>query len=67
MMLPDKRKPTAGKAAGFLNNIDALKIDMQEDSPNPRLLQVARLRNRWPGISMHLARAVAELAYGRVA
>lgn len=66
-MLPEKRKPTTG-AAGFLK-IDVLagKIDTQEDAPNPRELQVHRLRCRWPDLSLPLARAVAELAFGRLA
>ncbi len=68
-MLPEKRKPLAGKANGFLMNIEKLpgKFDTQEDSPNPRALQVHRLRCRWPSLSVPLARAVAELAYGRAA
>lgn len=66
-MLPEKRKPTTGKVAGFLMSTDALRIDAQEDAPNPRELQVHRLRCRWPDLSLPLARAVAELAFGRAA
>lgn len=68
-MLPEKRKPVAGKATGFLMNIEKLpgKFDNQENSPNPRDLQVHRLRCHWPSLSLPLARAVAELHFGGAA
>lgn len=68
-MLLEKRKPVAGKATGFLMNIEKLpgEFDFHKDSPNLRDLQVHRLRRRWPNLSLPLARAVAELAFGRAA
>lgn len=67
-MQHERRKPTACKVVGFLN-IEQLpgEFDFQEDSPNPYELQVHRLRRRWPNLSLPLARAVAELAFGRAA
>lgn len=64
----ERRKPATGKVASFLN-IEQLpgEFDFQEDSPNPHELQVHRLRRRWPNLSLPLARAVAELAFGRAA
>lgn len=64
----ERRKPATDKVASFLN-IEQLsgEFDFQEDSPNPCELQVRRLRRRWPNLSLPLARAVAELAFGRAA
>jgi hypothetical protein len=62
------RKPAAqGNATGF-QKIEVLagKIDRVEDTPNLLDLQAIRLRNRF-AISWPVARAVAELHFGRAA
>ncbi len=68
MQMPPKRKPTAsGKTAGFQKiEMQDSKIDGLEDSPNTLNLQAIRLRNRFV-LSWPLARAVAELHFGRAA
>lgn len=67
-MQHERRKPATCKVASFLN-IEQLpgEFDFQEDSPTPHELQVHRLRRRWPTLSLPLARAVAEIAFGRAA
>lgn len=63
-MLPNKRKPVAGKATGF-QNTEKLpsKFDVHEDNPNRLNLQAARLRKHF-AMSWPLACVVASLAYG---
>lgn len=53
-MSPEKRKPVL--AGTGLLKIEALagNFDKQEDTPNPRELQVHRLRCRWPNLSLPL-------------
>jgi len=66
-MSPQKRKPVAGKATGSLKiEQQASKFDAQENSPNLHQLQAIHIRERF-AVSWPVARAVAELAYGRAA
>lgn len=63
-MPPEKRKPVAGKATGFLI-VDVLsgKFDVSETIAGNTLdLQAARLRKQF-AISLQVARAVAELHF----
>ncbi len=66
-MSSEKRKPVLA-GTGFLKNIDTLagKIDEQEDSPSLLNLQARHLRQSFP-LSWPVARATAELHYGRLA
>ncbi|WP_027142102.1 hypothetical protein [Mesorhizobium sp. WSM3626] len=65
MQPPEKRKPTACEATGFLK-IDLLpgKIDTADDSVSPARLQARRLHLRF-NVSWALARAIAEHVVGR--
>lgn len=63
-MLPNKRKPVAGKATGFQNTeMLPSKFDVQEDTRTACNLQAARLRKHF-AMSWPVARVVASLAYG---
>lgn len=66
-MSPEKRKPVL-TGTGFLKNIDVLagKIDDQESTPNLLNIQAACIQRRF-GLSWPVARATAELHYGRAA
>jgi hypothetical protein len=65
--MPPKRKPVAGEATGF-KNIEKLRgeFDGLENSPNLLDLQAIRIRQRH-GLTWPVARAVAELHFGRAA
>ncbi len=66
-MSPEKRKP-ALTGTGFLTNFDVLgsNIEGQESSPNLLHLQASGIKRRF-AISWPLARATAELHFGRAA
>lgn len=67
MRPPEKRKPVASKATGFLKiEQQASTFDNQEDSPIRFHLQASLLRNRF-GLSWPIARVVAEFHFGRAA
>jgi hypothetical protein len=66
-MPPEKRKPATGKVAGFLK-FEPLpsKFEDQDNTPILPQLQAARIRDRF-AVSWPVARAAAELAFGRAA